>query len=182
MRLLERNLDLFGWKDGAEHRLIDFRILLHFSTMLPRFWQAASSKALAALRYCAGTAASRFPLVRESALEMLAVSLNNYAVDFNSLEAAEEALALPQEDRWGCLSLYVSAFSAWQIARLSTATSRADRLALGRRAHSMAERALEAALNENNKTYANLAEDILRHIEMDFPKSCSKRMIEYLRV
>jgi signal transduction protein with GAF and PtsI domain len=111
--------------------------------------------------------------VQFNAKEYLAVALNNYAVMFDSLEAAQEALTIIQpylEAQADNMHLcYVAAFSAWQIARLTTDADLAESAKLGLRAHLMAEWALERAIQKNDQTFISFSHVVLTQIEKDFP-------------
>jgi len=125
------------------------------------------------LRICAGPTARKFPRVQINATKALAAALNNYAMLFHSFEAAKEALqcsnALPLSERNMHVD-YVTAYSAWQVARLTSERDRALRNDRGRQAHKMAMDALEKAIHQNDQTFISLTHEILRKVEEDFPE------------
>ncbi len=149
----------FDWSYSTEFRYIDLLILENLRSDVD------------ALRICANF--RKFPQIQSTAKLNLTVLLNNRAVTQRSLEAAKEAFAhiselIGTEERSGAFAKYIAAFSAWQVARL-TARSSPDRGALARRAHLMAQEALQGATDRDDKMLISLTHELVRLVEKDFP-------------
>jgi len=158
----------YDWEHLSNYRYVDLRTLLNYATDT---WEPDRQlyRSVAALRICAGSAANRFPRLQASARKRLAVALNNCSVVFNSLEAAQEALELLPEDSADAYVQYIATFSAWQVARLTENADPAEWADRAKRAHSMGERALAAAIRDDDMFLASLNHEILRMIEAAFP-------------
>jgi hypothetical protein len=156
--------------DWGARRYVDLRTLSLFSCR-PDERSHQLDRTIAAFRICMGTSFAKFPRVQLRAKTTLVSVLNNCAAAFDSLEAAEEALqhiSAPPPKK--VADMYLAAFSAWQVARLSSQGDSVRRTERGRQAHLIAEGALQQALAEKNETFASKSAEILRHIEADFPE------------
>jgi hypothetical protein len=159
----------YDWQHLSEYRFVDLATLLEMADTPNESDPQLYMRSAGALRICAGLAASRFPRFQAEARKRLAAHLNNCAVLFNSLEAAQEALELLPEDSSDSYARYVAAFSSWQIARLTENADAVEWVDRGKRAHSMAERALATAVQRGDKTLVSLNHEVLRGIEATFP-------------
>lgn len=167
--------EALDWRHLSNFRYIDLRTVVNFGyNMAAGQWGwHRYDRAITALRICAGPKANKFPRVQINAKKGLTVALNNYAMLLDSLEAAEEAFkctdSLPISARNMHVD-YVQAYSAWQIARLTSKSDRMQRDANSRRAHEMAKDALDKAIKQNDQTFIALTHEILRKIEEEFPE------------
>lgn len=153
-------------------RFIDFRILYRIGSSLAGDHNDRDTYdcGLMALRICAGPAASEFPGLQSDSISQLIASLNNYAVAFNSLSAAEEALELAASVHSDdCFGKYVAAFAAWQTARLTAPDDKRCK-ARGSHAHLMALAALKMASDEHYQLCIDGSQMILQRLAIDFPE------------
>lgn len=175
-RLAKELSNSFDWHNPGELRLIDFRTLTHFQFDLPSENRTyLHEREIVALRICAGPSTRRFPRLHRDARKALAASLNNLAVERRSLEAAQEAFdCLSQLDTKGqwddAYIAYVAAFSAWQIALLTSGRIADKREEQALRAHIMAHEASNKAMQRNDQLLISLSHEVLQEIEGNFPE------------
>jgi hypothetical protein len=161
--------DSFDWGHGNLHRYVDLRTLSLFGCG-PEDKSHLLERTVAAFRICLGTSFARFPTVQYRARTTLVMVLNNNAAAFGSLKAAEEAqYHLSALHLNNAMEMYLAAFSAWQVARLSPQGDSVQRTERGRQAHLITERALQQAIEEKSELYTAKLAEILRLIEADFP-------------
>lgn len=167
----------YDWRRLTEFRLIDLKILqeLRFDKSDIERNRYLRGRAIDALRICADWKTKKFARLHRSARVSFAVSLNNIAVARGSLEAAMEALSciseLDRKERVGLAFVeYVTAFSMWQVARLTTLDNLDQRGEKARQAHLKAQEALRTAMQRNDQTLISLTHEVLRAVERDFPE------------
>jgi hypothetical protein len=165
----------FQWNDGTVKGYLELRTLANIGDFITEADTHYYQRGVAALRICVGPNSDRFPRLQFGAKQKLVAALNNVAVHFGSLEAAEEALhyasGLTSKGREKETSYlqYIRAFAAWQVARLTAPQDSSLRTERGRQAHLLAQQTLQQATEDQDQFVIPPTLMLLRGIEASFP-------------